>query len=120
MAAMIAGPMSAPTDAPDLDGVVAQSREGALLRVRVAPRSRRRGVRGVVGSELSVAVGVPPEGGRATTDALVAVAEWLGLPRSQLTLTSGAASRSKRFLVRGVSAPALRARLAERLRENPR
>jgi uncharacterized protein len=117
---MIAGRMEAPREHSDLGDLVVDGRGGAVLRVRVKPRSKRRGVFGLVAGELSVGVGAPPEGGRANTEALGEVAAWLGLPPSRLSLASGAASRSKRILVSGEGAAALRRRVASRLRPNPR
>jgi len=117
---MIAGQMRGPAERSGLDGVVTEGRHGAVLRVRVKPRSRARGVLGVVGSEVSVGVGAAPEGGRATAEALAAVARWLGMAPSRLTLSSGAASRSKRVVVAGETAATLRRRVEKKLGENPR
>jgi uncharacterized protein len=112
--------MKASAEHPDLSGVVTEGRDGASLRVRVKPRSKRRGVLGVVSSELSVGVGAPPEGGRATAEAIATVAAWLGLPGSRVSLSSGVRSRSKRLEVAGETAAGLRSRIARRLARNPR
>jgi uncharacterized protein YggU (UPF0235/DUF167 family) len=117
---MIAGRMNAPPEHSGLDGVVTEGRSGAVLHIRVRPRSRRRGVIGVVGSELAIGVGAAPEGGRATAEATAAVANWLDLPASRLSLSGGIRSRSKRLVVSGETAPALRARVAAKLAANPR
>jgi uncharacterized protein len=117
---MIAGPMNGPTERSDLDAIVTDARGGAVIRVRVKPRSKRHGVLGVVGSELSVGVGSAPEDGRATAEALATLADWLGVPRARVTLASGVRSRSKRFLVARAQAAALRADIRRWLIENPR
>ena len=65
-------------------------------------------------------VGAAAEGGRATAEALATVAGWLGVPGSHLTLASGAASRSKRVVVAGVTAGELSRRVAARLAPNRR
>jgi uncharacterized protein len=117
---MIAGQMSSPTKHPELDDVVTDGRGGAVVRVRVKPRSKRRGVLGVVSSELSVGVGAPPEDGRATAEAIATVAAWLDVPGSRISLSSGAASRSKRLVVAGSTAAGLRELIAGKLGENPR
>ena len=65
-------------------------------------------------------VGAAPEGGRATAEALATVAGWLGVPGSHLTLASGAASRSKRVAVAGVTPSELRRRVAARIPPNRR
>jgi len=117
---MIAGLMSGPMELSHLDRVVTDGRGGAVIRVRVKPRSKRRGVLGVVGSELSVGVGAAPEGGRATAEAIATVAGWLGIPGSRVSLASGAVSRSKRLAVAGETAAALRSEIARRLGQDPR
>jgi uncharacterized protein len=108
---MIAGRMSEPSE---IASVVADARDGAIVRVRVKPRSRRSGVLGVSDGQLSIAVRAAPEGGRATDEAIRTLAAWLGLPKSALTLSVGATSRSKRISVRGYSAAEIRARIGSR------
>lgn len=104
----------------DLGDLVSETRDGVVIRVRVKPRSRRRGVFGLTGSELSVAVGSPPDKGRANSETLETLAGWLGLPVSRLSILSGASSRSKRVSVAGIDVSRLRLLIAERLPRNPR
>jgi uncharacterized protein (TIGR00251 family) len=111
--------MEASGEHSDLVGVVSETRVGVVIRVRVKPRSRRHGVFGINGSELSVAVGAPPEKGRANSETLETLAGWLGLPASRLSVVSGAASRSKRVSVAGIDASRMRLLIAERLGHNP-
>ena len=74
---------------------------------------------GVAAGHLTVGVGAAPEGGKATAEAIEAVAEWLGLAPSRLELVSGRASRSKRLRVRGETVEDLRRRVAEALARLP-
>src|SRR6266542_6170285 len=111
MAAMIAGEMNGSSDTPDLDALVTDGRGGAVLRIRVRLRTSRRGVLGVSRGELVLGVGAPPEKGRATAEALRSLAGWLDLAPSRLSVVSGAAARSKRVLVTGERASALRGRV---------
>lgn len=110
---------SASSDVPDLAAAVAPGRDGAVLRVRVRPRSRRRGVLGVTGGELVVGVGSAAEKGRANAEALRELARWLGVSPSRLTLVSGATSRSKRVAAGGYDALSLRSRIADLLGLDP-
>lgn len=87
-----------------------------MLRVRVRPGAARRGVLGTHAGMLSVGVGAPPEGGKATDEARKTVAAWLGVAASKVTVLSGASSRSKRFLVAGQTGEGLRRSVAARLR----
>ncbi len=85
--------------------------DGCVLPVRAQPGARRNGIVGVHGGALKIAVAAPAQDGRAN-DALVEVLiEALGVKRSQIALVSGATSRAKRFLVRGVNSAELHTRL---------
>lgn len=64
---------------------------------------------------LTVGVAAAPEGGKATAEALRAIAAWLGVAPSRLSLVSGATSRSKRFRVEGETAESLRRKVADGL-----
>ncbi len=89
--------------------------EGCVLPVRAQPGARRAGVQGEQHGALKVAVTAPPEDGRANQALVEVLREALGLKRSQVELLSGATSRDKRFLLRGVSADEVRRRLDELL-----
>jgi uncharacterized protein (TIGR00251 family) len=101
------------------DDVVEDGRDGPVLRIRVRTRSSRRGVLGVANGALSVGVGAPPEGGKANDEALGTVARWLGVAPAKLRIVSGGASRSKRLLVTGETAGAVRLRVARGLAGRP-
>ena len=82
--------------------------EGCLLAVRAQPGARKPGVLGEHAGALKVAVTAPPEDGRANQAITELLREWLGLKRSQVELANGATNRNKQFLIRGVTADALR------------
>ena len=84
-------------------------REGRLLHVRVRPGASRNEVVGWQGEALRVRVTSPPEGGRANR----AVTALLGVPPSSVELVRGGSARDKLFLVRGLDADGLRARLGK-------
>lgn len=91
---------------------VADHAEGCILPVRAQPGARRSGVVGEQAGALKVAVQAPPQEGRANEALVDVLRERLGLKRSQIELLSGATSREKRFLIRGVPRATLEARLA--------
>jgi uncharacterized protein (TIGR00251 family) len=91
--------------------------EGVVLPVRAQPGARKAGVQGEQAGALKVAVRAPPEDGRANKALLELLRELLGVKRSQVELVSGMTNRDKRFLIRGVSATDLLARLASLLRD---
>jgi Uncharacterized conserved protein len=85
--------------------------EGVLLSVRAQARARTNGLRGVQNRMLKVAVTQVAEKGKANQALAETLAAALGLARSQVELASGATSRQKKFLIRGVSAEDLTARI---------
>ena len=84
---------------------------GCVLPVRAQPGARKAGVLGEQAGALKVAVTAPPEDGRANKALVEMLREVLHLKRSQVDLISGATSRDKRFLIRGVDAKDMKARL---------
>jgi uncharacterized protein (TIGR00251 family) len=92
---------------------VADHAAGLVLPVRAQPGARKAGVQGEQGGALKVAVTAPPADGRANRALAELLRELLGLKRSQIELLSGATSRDKRFLVRGLSRAELEGRLAK-------
>ncbi len=88
---------------------------GVALRVRVTPRAARDGVEGIEptadGPALKVRVRAVPDKGEANAAVEAAVARWLGIGKSAVTLASGGKSRVKVLAVTGAT-DALVARLA--------
>ena len=80
----------------------------ASLTVRVVPRSGRTEVARGPAGEVVVRVRAAPERGRATTEAGAALAAFIGIPRTAVSLRRGARSRSKVFSLEGVSDADLR------------
>ncbi len=81
------------------------SRDGVTVAVKVQPRSRRAGVRGVVisadGPRLGISVTEAAEDGKATRSACAVLAEALGVASSLVQLVKGATSREKLLSIRG-------------------
>ena len=65
------------------------------LRLRVSPGAKRSAVVGPHGDAWKVRVAAPPEDGRANDAVLELLARTLDVPRAQLELVSGHASRDK-------------------------
>ncbi len=77
--------------------------EGSILAVRAQPGARRNGIVGDQNGALKVAVTAPPDKGKANDAVQDVLCAALNLKRWQVELVSGAASRAKRFLLRGVA-----------------
>jgi uncharacterized protein (TIGR00251 family) len=85
--------------------------DGCTLPVRVHPGARTNAVTGVHDGALKISLTTPPTDGRAN-DALIAfLADRLRIPRSRISLVSGATSRSKTLRITGKSAAEVRAAL---------
>ena len=79
---------------------------GVRVRLRVTPRARRNGIDGLIADaegavRLKVAVSAAAEEGRANTAVLALLAGEWRLPRSSLTIETGAADRRKTVAVAG-------------------
>ena len=85
--------------------------EGCVVAVRAQPGARRNAIIGEQAGALKVAVTAPPDKGRANDAIVEVLAETLGLKRSQVELVSGPTSRAKKFLLRNLTAEALRNKL---------
>jgi uncharacterized protein len=94
---------------------IGSSKDGALITARVRPRSRP----GLEASEagLMISVAAPPVEGRATEEARRVLAGALGVAPNALRLRTGKRSRTKVFLVVGLSSDEARARLERFLRD---
>jgi uncharacterized protein len=87
--------------------------EGAIVPVVAQPGSKRNAVLGERAGAVRIAVTAPPDKGKANAAIQSVLAENLGCKPAQVSLISGAASRQKRFLIRGVDLEELRKRLSD-------
>jgi hypothetical protein len=80
---------------------------GVTLAVRAQPGAKKTAITGVYGegstAQLKIAVQAPPIEGRANEALIAFLAESFSLPRNRVELLAGELSRSKVFLVRGVT-----------------
>lgn len=93
-----------------------QTREGTLIPVHVQPGARRSELVGIEAGSLKVRVKAPPMKGQANEAAQRLLAEVLGLPKTQVELVHGRASRAKLFLIRGLGAEEAAQLVLSRLR----
>ncbi|HUA99983.1 MAG TPA: DUF167 domain-containing protein, partial [Terracidiphilus sp.] len=80
---------------------------GVTLAVRAQPGARKTAIAGIYGegaaAQLKIAVQAPPVEGRANLALIEFLAELFRLPKSGVEIISGELSRSKVFLLRGVT-----------------
>ena len=72
------------------------------LQLRVSPGASRAGIVGRHGEAWKVRVAAPPEDGRANDAVVALLAEALALPRRDVDIVSGHASRDKVVSVAGI------------------
>jgi len=92
---------------------------GVTLAVRAQPGAKKTAITGIYGegaaAQLKIAVHAPPLEGRANAALIAFLAETFGVAKSAVEIGSGELSRSKGFLLRGVTLAQAEALLAERL-----
>ncbi|GAB4233325.1 MAG: DUF167 domain-containing protein [Methyloligellaceae bacterium] len=95
-----------------------QVRDGIVVSVRLTPKSSRDAVEGAAAhgdkAVLKARVRAVPEKGRANAALEQLLAQWLGVSRSHVTLTSGSSGRLKTVHISG-EPKALLASLRERV-----
>ena len=91
--------------------MISPSPDGAIVDVRVIPRSGRSGIAGIRDDAVLIRLNAPPVDGAANTELIRVLAEILGIPRRDIEIVSGGRSRSKRVRIRGVEASDVRRRL---------
>ena len=83
--------------------------EGAILNVRAQPRSSRSGLDGLLGDAVKVLIRCAPVDGKANKELVETLADAFGLPKSAVVFKSGETSKTKRLLLRGVTAATVQA-----------
>jgi uncharacterized protein (TIGR00251 family) len=88
---------------------------GVTLAVRAQPGAKKTAVAGIYGegdaAQLKIAVQAPPLEGRANEALIAFLAQTFGVPKRSVELVSGELSRSKVFLVRGLTAQQAQSKL---------
>jgi uncharacterized protein (TIGR00251 family) len=89
------------------------------LAVRAQPGAKKTAIVGVYGegdeSQLKIQVHAPAIEGRANAALTEFLADMFGVTKSRVQLVSGELSRSKVFLVRGVSAADAKTRIEKQI-----
>ena len=96
---------------------VKASHGGVSFAVKVQPRARRNAITGLLGEALKLALTAPPVEGRANEAVIKFFAALFEIPRSSVTIASGATNRIKRVHVAGIT-PAIVQQRLQRIFEN--
>ena len=96
--------------------MIRETAAGVTLAVRAQPGAKKTAITGVYGeganAQLKIAVHAPPIEGRANQALILFLSEFFSVPRARIELISGELSRSKVFLLRGITRGALESRLS--------
>jgi uncharacterized protein (TIGR00251 family) len=84
----------------------------ALLSLYVQPKASRNAVVGLYDGALKVTVAAPPVDGQANAAVMAFLAATLDVAKKDIILAHGQNGRRKQFIVRGLSAEAIREKLA--------
>jgi uncharacterized protein (TIGR00251 family) len=87
--------------------------QGITFAVKVQPRARKNAITGTVGDALKLVLTAPPVEGKANAAVIEFLAGFFDIPRSSVTIASGATSRLKIIRISGAN----RQTLEERLRK---
>ena len=88
-----------------------QTANGITFSVKVQPRARKNAITGIVGSALKLSLTAPPVEGKANQAVIEFLADFFDIPRSSVTIASGASSRLKLVRITGANLQALEQRL---------
>ncbi len=77
---------------------------GVLIRLHVQPRAFATSFAGVFGDALKLKVKAPPVDGAANEECRRFLAKFFGVKMADITLKTGASSREKTFLIKGIHA----------------
>ncbi|MCA1957453.1 MAG: DUF167 family protein [Nitrospira sp.] len=92
--------------------VALESKDRVTVRVYIQPKASRTEFVGLQGDAVKIRVAAPPVDGSANAELIRFLAERCDIPRSRVSIQSGATSRQKRVNLAGVSAEWVLARLA--------
>jgi len=89
---------------------MSENEAGVVIKVQVQTRASRDEVVGPYGDSLKVRVTAAPVAGAANKHLLKFLAKQLKIPQSQLSLKSGATSKTKSISIQGISGTEVRER----------
>ena len=90
-----------------------ETADGVVLNVRAQPRSSKAGLDGLLGDALKVRIRAAPVDGKANKELVETLADAFNLPKSRVSFKGGETSKTKRILLAGVSADAVRKVVSE-------
>jgi len=81
-----------------------KTKKGISFRVKVVPRSSRKGISGTIGDALKVKVHAPPVGGAANDELAEILAEEFQVKKTAIKIIRGHSSKDKIVEIEGIDA----------------
>jgi uncharacterized protein (TIGR00251 family) len=92
-----------------MDMPFTKSKKGITIKIKVEPRSSRKGISGVLGDTLKIRVNSPPVGGAANEELIEILSEEFGIRKTAIKIVRGNSSKEKVVEVAGIdSIPEIR------------
>lgn len=82
--------------------MIREVKGGVELELHIQPRASRTELSGVHGAAFKIRLAAPPVDGEANDELVRFLAKLLGVPKSAVSIVSGATGRKKRVRVEGV------------------
>ena len=89
--------------------------KGVAFSVKVVPGSSRTRIAGLYETALKVNLAAPPEKGKANRELIKLLAQVLGCPKNQVSITAGTSNPRKEIYIAGVTESQLLSVLGEYL-----
>ena len=79
-----------------------KSKKGITIKIKVEPRSSRKGIAGVMGETLKIRLNSPPVGGAANEELIDILSEEFGIRKTAIKIVRGNSSKDKVVEVVGI------------------
>jgi uncharacterized protein (TIGR00251 family) len=79
-----------------------KSKNGIILKVKVEPRSSRKGISGLIGDAIKIRVHAPPVGGAANEELIEILSDEFGIKKTSIKIIKGHSSKAKVIEIEGL------------------
>jgi len=80
-----------------------KTKDGIIIEVKVAPRSSKKGVEGIMDNVLKVKLTAPPVDNEANKQLIEILSDLTGVRKSGIKIIKGLASKKKTVEIRGIT-----------------
>ena len=82
---------------------LAETKKGVAINLHVVPKASKTAMNGTHGDSLKLRVQAPPVDGKANKAVIAYLSSLFSIPKSDVVLKSGASSRKKTFILKGIT-----------------